>query len=64
MEWTDFARVNCISPHFIMTDMRTKQPKELFKEWMAINPGRRICDPAELKSLCTSFRAGLFLQCN
>lgn len=27
VEWADFARVNCISPGFIMTDMLTKQPK-------------------------------------
>lgn len=27
VEWADFARVNCISPGFIMTDMLTRQPK-------------------------------------
>lgn len=27
VEWADFARVNCISPGFIMTEMLTKQPK-------------------------------------
>ncbi|RAH63515.1 oxidoreductase [Aspergillus piperis CBS 112811] len=50
VEWTDFARVNCISPGFIMTKMLTQQPKELFDQWLKMIPGRRICDPAELKA--------------
>ncbi|KAJ9264939.1 hypothetical protein DTO212C5_6925 [Paecilomyces variotii] len=50
VEWVDFARVNCISPGFIMTKMLTQQPKELFNKWLDMIPGRRICDPAELKS--------------
>ncbi|KAL2811934.1 hypothetical protein BJX63DRAFT_397641 [Aspergillus granulosus] len=54
VEWTDFARVNCISPGFIMTDMLTQQPKELFEKWLAMIPGGRICDPAELKSVSAS----------
>ncbi|KAA8650698.1 uncharacterized protein ATNIH1004_003386 [Aspergillus tanneri] len=49
VEWTDFARVNCISPGFIMTKMLTLQPKELFEKWLNMIPGRRICNPAELK---------------
>lgn len=51
VEWADFARVNCISPGFIMTEMLTKQPKERFDAWMSMIPGRRICDAAELKSV-------------
>ncbi|KAL2836685.1 oxidoreductase [Aspergillus pseudoustus] len=50
VEWVDFARVNCISPGFIMTKMLTQQPKELFEQWLNMVPGRRICDPAELKA--------------
>ncbi|KAJ5100429.1 oxidoreductase [Penicillium angulare] len=50
VEWADFARVNCISPGFIMTKMLTQQPPELFEKWMSMIPGGRICDPAELKS--------------
>ncbi|KAF4539446.1 Short chain dehydrogenase reductase [Lasiodiplodia theobromae] len=50
VEWTDFARVNCISPGFILTEMLTKQPPELMDQWLAQIPGRRICHPAELKS--------------
>lgn len=51
VEWADFARVNCISPGFIMTDILTKQPKERFDAWMNMIPGKRIADAAELKSV-------------
>ncbi|KAL3460404.1 hypothetical protein BJX64DRAFT_290393 [Aspergillus heterothallicus] len=51
VEWTEFARVNCISPGFIMTKMLTQQPKELFEKWLAMIPAGRICDPAELKGV-------------
>ncbi|KUI59529.1 putative NADP-dependent mannitol dehydrogenase [Cytospora mali] len=50
VEWADFARVNCVSPGFIMTEMLTKQPAELFDRWLGMIPGGRICDAAELKS--------------
>ncbi|RAH86777.1 oxidoreductase [Aspergillus japonicus CBS 114.51] len=50
VEWADFARVNCISPGFIMTKMLTQQPPELFEKWLSMIPGRRICEPAELKA--------------
>ncbi|KAL3448293.1 hypothetical protein BJX65DRAFT_295182 [Aspergillus insuetus] len=49
VEWVNFARVNCISPGFMLTKMLTQQPKELFDKWLAMIPGGRICDPAELK---------------
>lgn len=55
VEWADFARVNCISPGFIMTGMLTKQPKERFDAWMNMIPGKRICDAAELKSVSPAF---------
>lgn len=51
VEWAEFARVNVISPGFIMTEMLTKQPKERFDAWMSMIPGKRICDAAELKSV-------------
>lgn len=50
VEWVDFARVNCISPGFIMTEMLTFQPPELMDQWLAMIPGRRIAHAAELKS--------------
>jgi sorbose reductase len=73
VEWVDFARVNCISPGFIMTEsmlcifvpdicdmltnvpaVLTQQPKERFDQWMSMIPGRRICHPAELKSVSSN----------
>lgn len=51
VEWAEFARVNVISPGFIMTEMLTKQPKERMDQWLSMIPGRRICDAAELKSV-------------
>ncbi|KAK3076017.1 hypothetical protein LTR53_000194 [Teratosphaeriaceae sp. CCFEE 6253] len=49
VEWTDFARVNCISPGFIETDMIGTLPKEWSDQWYTMIPGGRFCDPAELK---------------
>ncbi|KAJ8096552.1 putative short chain dehydrogenase reductase family [Lipomyces tetrasporus] len=49
VEWMDFARVNCISPGYMLTEMLTNQPKELMSHWLSLIPGRRICDAAELK---------------
>ncbi|KAF2788981.1 oxidoreductase [Melanomma pulvis-pyrius CBS 109.77] len=51
VEWVDFARVNCVSPGYIMTEMLTRQPKELLDLWLSMIPGRRICAPQELKGL-------------
>ncbi|CAK7212917.1 hypothetical protein SBRCBS47491_001626 [Sporothrix bragantina] len=51
VEWTEFARVNCVSPGYVLTEMLTKQPKELMDKWLEQIPGRRVCDPAELKAL-------------
>ncbi|THX25368.1 oxidoreductase [Aureobasidium pullulans] len=50
VEWADFARVNCISPGFIDTEMLSTQPNERMNKWMSMIPGQRICHPAELKS--------------
>ncbi|KAI0886899.1 uncharacterized protein GGS22DRAFT_178898 [Annulohypoxylon maeteangense] len=49
VEWADFARVNCVSPGYVLTEMVTKQPKELMDIWLGQIPGRRACHPAELK---------------
>jgi sorbose reductase len=51
VEWTEFARVNCISPGFIETDMIGSLPKEWSETWPSLIPGRRFCDPAELKGV-------------
>ncbi|KAH6950917.1 hypothetical protein DER45DRAFT_530282 [Fusarium avenaceum] len=53
VEWADFARVNCVSPGYVHTEMITKQPKELMSKWLSQIPGGRICQPQELKGLYT-----------
>lgn len=49
VEWVDFARVNCISPGFIATDMLSVHPQEWRDKWFGMIPASRLCDPAELK---------------
>ncbi|KAI0380614.1 short chain dehydrogenase reductase [Hypomontagnella monticulosa] len=49
VEWTDFARVNCVSPGFIATDMLSVHPEEWRRQWFQMIPGGRLCEPAELK---------------
>ncbi|KAK2049304.1 short chain dehydrogenase reductase [Colletotrichum somersetense] len=49
VEWVDWARVNCVSPGFIATDMISELPEEWRKKWFSMIPGGRFCDPAELK---------------
>uniref|UniRef100_A0A8H7KB54 Uncharacterized protein n=1 Tax=Bionectria ochroleuca TaxID=29856 RepID=A0A8H7KB54_BIOOC len=51
VEWVDFARVNCVSPGFIETEMLFVQPKERFDKWMDMIPGKRMAKAAELKSI-------------
>ncbi|KAH8687485.1 short chain dehydrogenase reductase [Tricladium varicosporioides] len=49
VEWVDFARVNCVSPGFIATDMLEVHPEEWRKKWFGMIPAARLCEPAELK---------------
>ncbi|KAK1489522.1 alcohol dehydrogenase GroES-like domain-containing protein [Colletotrichum abscissum] len=49
VEWVDFARVNCVSPGFIATDMLSVHPEEWREKWFSMIPGGRLCEPAELK---------------
>lgn len=49
VEWTDFARINCVSPGYISTEMLDMHPKEWRDEWFRMIPGGRMCEPAELK---------------
>ncbi|TVY36095.1 L-xylulose reductase [Lachnellula subtilissima] len=49
VEWAGFARVNCVSPGYILTEMVLKQPKERMDIWLAQIPGKRLCKPQELK---------------
>lgn len=67
VEWTDFARVNCVSPGFIDTDSQfgdlmvpcvadsdivlSVHPDEWRKKWFDMIPAQRLCDPYELKGV-------------
>lgn len=51
VEWADFARVNCVSPGYVHTEMITKQPEELMAKWLSMIPGGRTCQPPELKGV-------------
>ncbi|KAI8675677.1 hypothetical protein NCS57_00469500 [Fusarium keratoplasticum] len=53
VEWADFARVNCVSPGYVHTEMITTQPEELMEKWLSMIPGGRTCLPQELKGLYT-----------
>jgi sorbose reductase len=49
VEWVDFARVNCVSPGFIATDMLDVHPQAHRDKWFDMIPAKRMCDPDELK---------------
>ncbi|KAK2590341.1 hypothetical protein QQS21_011984 [Conoideocrella luteorostrata] len=50
VEWANFARVNIISPGYVLTDMVTKR-SDMFDDWLKLIPGRRMCKPEELRSV-------------
>lgn len=39
----------------------TKQPAELMNTWLGQIPGRRVCDPAELKAVSRPFFKSILL---
>ncbi|KAJ0107912.1 short chain dehydrogenase reductase family [Diaporthe amygdali] len=49
VEWVDFARVNCISPGFIKTDILEGAPQWVEEKWMSMVPADRMALPEELK---------------
>lgn len=51
VEWVDFARVNCVSPGFIATDMLDSLPSEWRETWLSMVPAQRFCSPYELKGV-------------
>jgi sorbose reductase len=61
LEWVEFARVNAISPGFVMTDVLSACPADLLSTWVNMTPGKRICDPAELKSVSSPHSIHLVL---
>ncbi|KIW28066.1 uncharacterized protein PV07_07750 [Cladophialophora immunda] len=56
VEWVDFARVNCVSPGYVATNMTLSQPESIRSQWTSQVPGRRMAEPAELKGaiICVS----------
>lgn len=51
VEWVDFARVNCVSPGYIATEMLDVHPKEWRETWFAMIPAQRLCATYELKGV-------------
>lgn len=51
VEWVDFARVNCVSPGYIDTDMLDIHPKEWRDTWFGMIPAQRLCLTYELKGV-------------
>ncbi|KAL1883172.1 putative secondary metabolism biosynthetic enzyme [Diaporthe australafricana] len=49
VEWVDFARVNCVSPGFIETDILNYAPQPVVDKWMSMIPAARMSKPEELK---------------
>lgn len=49
VEWADFARVNCLSPGYIETDLLSTHPKEWRDRWFSMIPSERLCQTYELK---------------
>ena len=50
VEWADFARVNCISPGFIETDMLQTHPDESRKTWYSMVPAGDFVSPTSPKA--------------
>ncbi|OAA69199.1 oxidoreductase, short chain dehydrogenase/reductase family [Akanthomyces lecanii RCEF 1005] len=42
VEWADFARVNCVSPGYVHTEMITTQPAHLLEKWLGMIPDLHI----------------------
>lgn len=49
VEWASFARVNCVSPGYIETDLLSAHPKEWRDRWFSMIPSERLCQTYELK---------------
>lgn len=49
VEWADFARVNCISPGYILTDLLEGAPQVILDKWTSMVPAGRMALPEELK---------------
>jgi NAD(P)-dependent dehydrogenase (short-subunit alcohol dehydrogenase family) len=49
VEWVDFARVNCVSPGYIETELLDTQPQEWRDKWFAMIPSERMAQTYEMK---------------
>jgi sorbose reductase len=49
VEWVDFARVNCVSPGYIQTELLDTQPQEWRDKWFAMIPSERMAQTYEMK---------------
>lgn len=49
VEWVGFARVNCVSPGYIATDLLDAQPQEWKDKWFAMIPSERMAQAYEMK---------------
>lgn len=49
VEWVKFARVNCISPGYVATEISDFIPPETKAIWRSKTPMGRECEPHELK---------------
>lgn len=64
MEWVDFARVNCISPGFIVTDILDIHPLEWREKWLSMIPANRMAQAYELKGVSTKRTRKLIQSAN
>lgn len=51
VEWVDFAKVNCVSPGYIETEMLGIHPEEWRSHWFSQIPAQRTCATYELKGV-------------
>lgn len=51
VEWADFARVNCVSPGYIRTEMIGEANPDWSAQWTRSIPGGRFAEPFELKGV-------------
>ncbi|KAH9208329.1 hypothetical protein DL95DRAFT_373477 [Leptodontidium sp. 2 PMI_412] len=49
VEWVDFARVNCVSPGYIQTELLDTQPQEWREKWFSMIPSERMAQAYEMK---------------
>lgn len=51
IEWSEFARVNCVSPGYIDTPIGSKTSPDIKEKWFELTPMKRNADARELKGI-------------